>query len=116
VTTLFVSPRRIPKLGAFIEPATLLKRSTTCQATPGANGPSWPTFIAETKDSLWRLVRFRCESILLRSHWVLVVMDVFTHRIVVLASSVPTMRASPYVGCSITLLLAGPYRNTSPTH
>ena len=46
----------------------------------GSNGPSWLTFIAHTKDSLWSLDLFRCESILLRSHWVMVVMDVFTRR------------------------------------
>ena len=34
------------------------------------------------KDSLWSVDLFRCESILLRSHWVLVVMDVFTCRII----------------------------------
>jgi putative transposase len=48
----------------------------------GFNGPSWLTFIAQTKDSLWSLDLFRCESILLRSHWLMVVMDVFTRRIV----------------------------------
>ena len=40
------------------------------------------TFIAQTKDSLWSLDLFRCESILLRSHWVLVIMDVFSRRII----------------------------------
>jgi putative transposase len=49
---------------------------------PGSHGPSWLTFIAQTNDSLWSLDLFRCESIVLRSHWVLVVMDVFTRRIV----------------------------------
>jgi len=49
---------------------------------PGASGPSWLTFLAQTKDSLWSVDLFRCESILLRSHWVLVVIDVFTRRIV----------------------------------
>jgi putative transposase len=49
---------------------------------PGSHGPSWLTFIAQTKDSLWSLDFFRCESILLRSHWVMLVMDVFTRRIV----------------------------------
>ena len=48
----------------------------------GSHGPSWLTFIAQTKDSLWRLDLFRCASILLRSHWVMLVMDVFTRRIV----------------------------------
>jgi putative transposase len=48
----------------------------------GCNGPSWLTVIAHAKDSLWSVDLFRCESILLRSHWVLLVMDVFTRRII----------------------------------
>jgi putative transposase len=48
----------------------------------GTNGPSWLTFIGHVKDSLWCVDLFRCESILLRSHWVLLVVDVFTRRIV----------------------------------
>ena len=48
----------------------------------GTDGPSWLTFIAQAKDSLWSLDLFRCESILLRSHWVLLVMDVCTRRLV----------------------------------
>ena len=154
LTTLFVNPHRIPKLGVVIKPATLLKfhkalvdrkyrllfssyyrrrkpgpkgpsaeliaaiielkrrnprfgfvriaqqiahafgvdidkdvvrRVLAKHYRPGdsgTNGPSWLTFIAQTKDSLWSLDLFRCESILLRSHWVLVVMDVFTRRII----------------------------------
>ncbi len=46
------------------------------------NGPSWLTFIGHTKDSLWSIDLFRCESILLKTHWVLVVMDQFTRRII----------------------------------
>jgi putative transposase len=153
--TLFVSPRRIAKLGALVKPATLFKfhkalvdqkyRLLFSTSSPrrkpgpkgpsaeviaaivelksrnpkfgcvriaqqlshvfgieidkdvvrrvlakhyrpsdtGANGPSWLTFIAQTKDSsLWSLDLCRCESILLRSHWGLVVMDVFTRRII----------------------------------
>jgi putative transposase len=52
------------------------------QPGPGGGGPSWLTFLASCKDSLWSLDLFRCESILLRSHWVMVVMDVFTRRII----------------------------------
>jgi len=48
----------------------------------GAQGPSWLSAIAEARDSLWCVDLFRCESILLRSFWVMVVMDVFTRRIV----------------------------------
>ncbi len=154
LTTLFVSPRRIAKLGAFVKPATLLKfhkalvdrkyrrifSSRGRRRKPGPKGPSaaliaaivelkrrnpkfgcvriaqqvayafgidldkdvvrrvlarhyrpgnsgsnglsWLTFIGHLKDSLWSVDLFRCESILLRSHWVLVVMDVFTRRII----------------------------------
>src|ERR1019366_5195959 len=46
------------------------------------NGPSWLTLLGHSKDSLWSLDLFRAESILLRSHWVLVVMDQFTRRII----------------------------------
>ena len=45
-------------------------------------GPSWLTFIGHMKDSLWSLDLFRCESATLRTHWVLVVMDQFTRRII----------------------------------
>src|SRR5258705_5672244 len=48
----------------------------------GTDGPSWLSFIGHVKDSLWSVDLFRCESILLRSHWVMVVMDVFTRRII----------------------------------
>jgi putative transposase len=154
LTTLFVSPRRIPKLGALIKPATLFKfhkalvnrkyrllfSSSSHRGKPGPkgpsaeliaaivemkrrnprfgcvriaqqiahafgvdidkdvvrrvlakhyrpgdsgiNGPSWLTFIGHVKDRLWCVDLFRCESILLHSHWVLLVMDVWTRRLV----------------------------------
>ncbi len=47
---------------------------------PGGTGPSWLTTIGHAKDSIWSIDFFRCESILLRSHWVLVVMDQHTRR------------------------------------
>jgi len=43
---------------------------------------SWLTFNGHTKDSLWSIDLFRCESILWNSHWVLVVMDQCTRRII----------------------------------
>ena len=49
---------------------------------PDGNGPSWLTFIRHAKDSLWSIDLFRCESILLNTHWGLVVMDQFTRRII----------------------------------
>ena len=49
---------------------------------PGGDGPSWLTFIGHMKDSLWSVDLFRCESISLRSHWVMVVLDQFSRRII----------------------------------
>jgi putative transposase len=37
----------------------------------GSGGPSWLTFIGQAKDSLWSIDMFRCESLKLRTHWVL---------------------------------------------
>ncbi len=50
-------------------------------------GPSWLTTIGHAKDSLWSRDAgpddlFRCESILLKTHWVMVVMDQYTRRII----------------------------------
>jgi putative transposase len=52
------------------------------QPEPGSAGPSWLTVLGHAKDSLWSLDLFRCESAVLRTHWVLVVMDQWTRRIV----------------------------------
>ena len=153
LTTLYMSPRRIPKLGVLIQSSTLLKfhralvnhkyrllfssssrrhkpgpkgPSTQLIAAivalkrrnprfgcvriaqqisnvfgidldkdvvrrvlakhyrpePGTDGPSWLSFIGHARDSLWSTDLFRVESILLHSHWVMLVMDVFTRRIV----------------------------------
>jgi putative transposase len=49
---------------------------------PDAAGPSWLTVLGHAKDSLWSVDLFRCESLILRAHWVLVVMDQCTRRIV----------------------------------
>ena len=52
------------------------------QPKPDSAGPSWLTVLGHAKDSLWSLDLFRCESAILRTHWVLVVMDQCTRRIV----------------------------------
>ena len=153
LTTLFVSPRRIPKLSAILKPATLFKfhkalvdrkyrllfSCSSNRRKPGPkgpspelitaivemkrrnpkfgcvriaqqiahafgieldkdvvrrilakhfrpelgnSGPSWLSLIGHTKDGLWSIDLFRSESVLLCSHWVLVVMDIFTRRII----------------------------------
>ena len=54
---------------------------------PSGDGPSWLTFIGHMKDSLWSrdvgpFDLFRCESVALNSHWVMVVIDQFSRRII----------------------------------
>jgi transposase InsO family protein len=54
---------------------------------PGEYGPSWLTTLGHAKDSLWSIDLFRCESIgpafrLLKTNWVMVVMDQYTRRII----------------------------------
>ena len=56
--------------------------ATHYRPAPHSGGPSWLTFLGHAKDSLWSIDLFRCESAILRSHWVLVVMDQYTRRIV----------------------------------
>jgi len=63
---------------------------------PGSKGPSWLTFLGHSKDSLWSVDFFRCESLILKSHWVMVVMDQFSRRIVGFAS-----HAGPLDGPSV---------------
>jgi hypothetical protein len=52
------------------------------QPAPDSAGPSWLTVLGHAKDSLWSLDLFRCESAVLRTHWVLVVMDQCTRRVI----------------------------------
>ena len=49
---------------------------------PEAGGPSWLSFLGHSKDSLWSVDFFRCESLILKTHWVMIVMDQCTRRII----------------------------------
>jgi len=49
---------------------------------PRNQGPSWLTTLGHASDSLWSVDLFRAESITLRSHWIMVVMDQYTRRII----------------------------------
>jgi hypothetical protein len=68
--------------------------ATHYRPDPGNHGPSWLTTIGHAKDSLWSVDLFRCESILLKSHWVMVVMDQYTRRIIGFA-----VHAADYFSC-----------------
>ena len=49
---------------------------------PKNNGPSWLSFIGHSVDSLWSIDFFKLESVFLKTHWVMVVQDVYSRRIV----------------------------------
>jgi transposase InsO family protein len=49
---------------------------------PTDGGPSWLTSLGHAKDSLWSVDLFRAESITLKTHWIMVVMDQYTRRII----------------------------------
>lgn len=62
----------------------VVRRILNAHYTPGAggDGPSWLSFLGNTKGSLWSIDLFRCESIPLQTHWVLLVMDQYSRRII----------------------------------
>ena len=55
----------------------VVRRILAAHYQPSADGagPSWFTFLGHVKDSLHSIDLFRCESVVLRTYWVLVVMD-----------------------------------------
>ena len=81
---------------------------------PGDDGPSWLTVIGHAKDNLWSVDLFRCESILLKSYWIMVVMDVFTRRIIGFGVALAVVDGRPFAGCSIPRSQARDRRNISP--
>lgn len=52
------------------------------RSNPRSGGPSWFTLLGHSKNSLWSIGFFRCESLISRTHWVMVVMDQYTSWIV----------------------------------
>lgn len=59
---------------------------------PPGCGASWLNSIGTAKDKLWSMDIFRCESILLRTHFVMIVMDHYTREIIgtAVVASCPT--------------------------
>ena len=93
--SLFLNPKRIVRAAIIIKPSTLLSFHNALKIRkyrllyspgggrkPGPRGPSWLTTIGHAKDSLWSVDLFRCESIILKTHWLMVVMAQYTRRII----------------------------------
>jgi len=61
----------------------VVRRILAAYYRPGSSdsAPSWLSFLGHSEDSLWSIDLFRCESIHFKSHWMLVVMDHYTRRI-----------------------------------
>jgi len=77
-------PSKSPWLSAFPLDKDVVRRVLASHYRPasGSYGPSWLAFLGHMKDSLWSLDLFRCESMTLRTHWILVVMDQYSRRII----------------------------------
>ncbi len=69
---------------------------------PRGPGPSWLTKVGIERDALWSMDLFCCESILLRTHWVMVVLDQYTRQIVGFAVS-----CGPLAGGDVCRMFAG---------
>jgi len=82
----------------------VVRRILASHYRPGQNsgGPSWLTFLGHMKDSLWSIDLFRRESATLRTHWVLVVMDQYTRRIIGFA-----VHAGTVDGIALCRMVAG---------
>ena len=91
----------------------VVRRVLAAHYRPCDGGPSWLTFIGHTKDSLWSIDLFRCESILLKSHWVLVIMDQFTRRIIGFGVHAGDVDGAPCVACSTRPFLPRVLHTTS---
>ena len=52
------------------------------KSDPADREPSWLTVLGHAKDSLWSIDLFRSESNTLKTHWIMVVMDQCTRRII----------------------------------
>src|SRR5215217_9076042 len=79
---------------------------------PGGTGSSWLSFIGHTRDSLWSVDLFRCESIVLRSYWMLVVMDQFTRRLIGVG-----VHCGPVNGADVCRMFnAAIHRQNTPRH
>ena len=63
----------------------IVRRALAKHYTPDPGqrqGPSWPSLPGHSNDSLWSIDLFRCESLTLKSYWVLVVIDQWSRRII----------------------------------
>jgi hypothetical protein len=74
------------------------------QPKPDAAGPSWLTVLGHAKDSLWSLDLFRCESAVLHTHWVLVVIDGAVRAAVASVRRTPDRYDSPRMSRPDTVL------------
>ena len=91
----------------------VVRRILAAHYHPSADGsgPSWLTFIGHAKDSLHSVDLFRCESVVLRTYWVLVVMDRYTPASSGSEFTLGSLMAVHSVVCSIERFDGKPSRN-----
>ena len=70
------------RTGARVSDETVRRILAKHRPATKGDGPSWLTFIGAQAESLWSIDFFPAESILLKSHWILVVMDQYSRKII----------------------------------
>lgn len=101
---------QLAKTFAFPLNKDVVRRILTTHYRPGrGDGPSWLSFLGQTKDSLWSIDFFRCESLRLKTHWVLVVMEQSTRRIIGFGVH-PAVAVDGRTLCRLFLKIVNSYR------
>jgi len=68
-------------LGFWVD-KNIVKRVLDRYFKPSGSGPSWLLPLANSSNRLWSMDLFRCESVFLKTYWVMVVMDIFSRRLI----------------------------------
>jgi len=85
----------------FKAPPSLERRYPESRSLITTGRDRTPTFLGHMKDSLWSMDLFQCESAMLRTHWVLVVMDQYTRRIIGFGASMRERSLCRMFNCAI---------------
>ena len=73
-------------------------------------GLSWLTLLGNLKDSLWSVDLFRLESINLKTHWVMIIIDQYTRRIIGFSA----LETNSLNGANVCMMFNKIMRNISP--
>jgi transposase InsO family protein len=94
------------RTGVEISEETVRRILRAARLSDPTSGPSWLSFLGNQLDSLWSVDMFKAESILLHSHWIMVVMDQYSRRIVGYAAMKADALTGEDICCMFNRILA----------